>query len=47
MFGSNPQIIKEVIIGPRCRVCIEDIIEEFLEQNGINCEVKLSQGAYR
>lgn len=46
MFGSNPQIIKEVIIGPRCRARIEDI-EEFLEQNGIHCEVKLSQGTYR
>lgn len=47
MFGENrEQIIKEIIIGPKCKARKSDI-EIFLAQNGIFCPVKKSDGTYR
>lgn len=47
MFGgNNGQIIKEIIIGPKCKARISDV-ETFLAQNGISCPVKKSDGTYR
>lgn len=46
-FGNGKQqIIKEVVIGPKCKVRISDI-ETFLAQNGIHCSVRKSDGTYR
>ena len=47
MFGENrEQIIKEIIIGPKCKARKSDI-ETFLAQNGIFCPIKKSDGTYR
>lgn len=43
---SKEQIIKEVIIGPKCKASKSDI-EAFLAKNGIFCSVKKSDGTYR
>ncbi len=40
------ELIKEVIIGPKCKARQNDI-KTFLSQNGIDCEVKKSEGTYR
>lgn len=40
------QLIKEVIIGPKCRARLSDI-KTFLDQSGFHCEVKPSKGTYR
>lgn len=40
------ELIKEVIIGPKCKARQNDI-KIFLNQNGIDCEVKKSEGTYR
>lgn len=47
-FGkSNIEVIKEIIIGPKCAASKKDI-ETYLRINGINnCSVKESKGTYR
>lgn len=46
-FGDcKRQLIKEVVLGPKCNAREEDI-KIFLESNGINCQVSKSNGTYR
>ena len=40
------ELIKEVIIGPKCNARQDDV-KTFLNQNGLDCEVKKSEGTYR
>lgn len=45
-FNTIPQLIKEVVIGPKCNARKNDI-KMYLELNGINCSVDKSEGTYR
>lgn len=44
--GMEKSIIKEVIIGPKCKASESDVIN-ILKLNGIECEVRKSNGTYR
>lgn len=39
-------LIKDVILGPKCKENIEDIVA-YLKSNGIDCLVERSEGSYR
>lgn len=43
---SNIEVIKKIIIGPKCKAREKDI-KIFLENNGIYCDVSESDGTYR
>lgn len=40
------ELIKEVVIGPKCKARKSDI-ERFIRENGFECRVIISQGTYR
>ena len=43
---SSKSMIKEIIIGPKCKVRENDI-KTFLISNGIDCQISKSKGTYR
>ena len=43
-FGKNTNIIKQIVLGPKNN---SNMVKEFINKNGIHCEVIKSKGTYR